>query len=454
MNYQAIKRTVIVLCLFTFLSCKDDSTACTCDPVTPQPTGFTVPANADIQMYEVNMRAFSAEGTFKGVERRLDSIKNLGINVIWLMPINPIGVERRSFGLGSPYSISDYRSVNPELGTLTDFKELIKEAHNRKIAVIIDWVANHTSFDHKWISEHPEWYTKDATGAITHPLTTNWLDVADLDYSKQPMRQAMISDMRYWLEEVEIDGIRCDAANFVPDDFWKQALDSIKVNAKRDYILLAEGDRQQQLTAGFQMNYAWTAFTTMKNVMAGSPATQLPSAIIAEDGAIPATARKLRFTTNHDESAWDKTPIQMFGSQNASIAAFVAVTSMSGNPLIYSSQETGRTPLLPFFTKDAINWAENPTTYSAYKNFLRFRDTSKVMKYGSFTSTSNADIVSIQKKYQNFTISVLVNVRNREVSFNLPPPLRNKQVTNLLTGTQVSLSETLNIPAFQYLIVQ
>jgi glycosidase len=454
MNYQAIKRAVIVLCLFTFLSCKDDSTACNCDPVIPQPTGFKVPSNADIQMYEVNMRAFSSEGTFKGVERRLDSIKNLGINVIWLMPINPIGVERRSFGLGSPYSISDYRSVNPELGTLTDFKELIKEAHDRKIAVIIDWVANHTSFDHKWISEHPEWYTKDASGAITHPPTTNWLDVADLDYSKQPMRQAMISDMRYWLEDVEIDGIRCDAANFVPDDFWKQAIDSIKANAKRDYILLAEGDRQQQLTAGFQMNYAWTAFTTIKNVMAGSPATQLPSAIIAEDGAIPATARKLRFTTNHDESAWDKTPIQMFGSQNASIAAFVAVTSMSGNPLIYSSQETGRTPLLPFFTKDAINWTENPTTYSAYKNFLRFRDTSKVMKYGSFTSTSSQDIISIQKKYQNSTIYILVNVRNREVSFNLPPPLRNKQVTNLFTGAQVSLSETLTIPAFQYLIVQ
>jgi len=264
----------------------------------------------------------------------------------------------------------------------------------------------------------------------------------------------MISDMRYWLEEVEIDGIRCDAANFVPDDFWKQALDSIKVNAKRNYILLAEGDRPQQLNAGFQMNYAWTAFGTIKNVMAGSPATQLPSAISAEDGAIPATARKLRFTTNHDESAWDKTPIQMFGSQNAGLAAFVAVTCMSGSPLIYCSQETGRTPLLPFFTKSAINWSENPITYSAYRNYLRFRDTSKVMKYGTFTSTSNSDIVSIKKKYQNSMIYILVNVRNREIKFKLPPELSNKNLVNSLTGTTLVLSDSLSLPAYQYLILK
>jgi hypothetical protein len=240
----------------------------------------------------------------------------------------------------------------------------------------------------------------------------------------------------------------------VPDDFWKQAIDSIKLNAKRNYILLAEGDRPQQLSAGFQMNFSWTAFTTIKNVMAGSPATQLPSAIMAEDGAIPATARKLRFTTNHDESAWDKTPIQMFGSQNAGLAAFVAVTCMTGNTLIYGSQETGRTPLLPFFTKDQINWSENPATYSAYRSYLRFRDTSKVMKYGTFNSTSNSDIISIKKIYQNSMIYILVNVRIREVSFNLPPELRNKQVTNLLTGAPVALSETITLPAYQYLILQ
>jgi glycosidase len=445
----------VFLIIITLHSCNRSEADCNCSNIqVPQPTGFQIPAIADIQMYEVNMRAFSAEGTFKGVQYRLDSIKNLGTNVIWLMPIYPIGVERRSFGLGSPYSISDFRAINPELGTLADFKELVKEAHNRKMAVIIDWVANHTSFDHKWITEHPDWYTKDATGAITHPPTTNWLDVADLDYSKQPMRQAMISDMRYWLEEIEVDGLRCDAANFVPDDFWKQAIDSIKTNAKRNYILLAEGDRPQQLNAGFQMNYAWTAFTTIKNVMAGSPATQLPSAIMAEDGAIPTTARKLRFTTNHDESAWDKTPIQMFGGQNASIAAFVAVTCMTGNTLVYGSQETGRTPLLPFFTKDQINWSENPATYSAYRNYLRFRDTSKVMKYGAFTSSSTADIICIKKKYQEIEIFALVNVRNREVSFNLPPNLRNKQVTNLLTGAPVALSDTIKLQAYQYLIMQ
>jgi len=447
---------ILIALGFSSISCKNEGFACTCDPEPTGPKVYENPKLADIQMYEVNLRAFSEDGNFQGVIDRLDSIKNLGMNVIWLMPIQPIGVEKRSFGLGSPYSISDYRGINPEFGNLTIFKKLITEAHNRGISVIIDWVANHTAWDHAWVKAQPDWYTQDANGNIVIPEGTNWTDVADLNYSNQEMRKAMITSMRYWGEEVGVDGFRCDAANMIPDDFWKQAIDSLKAHRSiiNPYVLLAEGDRPQQLMAGFQMNYAWSAYTTVKNVMAGSPATQLVSAIMAEDGAIPAGCRKLRFTTNHDESAWEKTPIQLFGSQQAANAAFVAVTCASGNPLVYSSQEVGREALLPFFTKDPINWFANKATYKAYKQYLTIRDTSTVLKNGTVSQFSDANVVCVKRTYGNHQMLVAVNMRNKVSSFTTPPDWVNKTTTNIITETTIALPATINLEPYQYLILK
>jgi glycosidase len=189
-------------------------------------------------------------------------VKALGINAIWIMPIYPIG-NLNSFG--SPYCIKNYEEVNPDLGTMNDLKTLVTEAHNRKIAVMLDWVANHTSWDAEWIV-HKSWYTQNASGNIISPPGTTWNDVADLNYSNDTMRQAMIDAMEFWITNADIDGFRCDAADYVPFDFWKQAIDSLHHATDKNLILLAEGSRADHFTAGFQMNFSWDFLSVLKNV--------------------------------------------------------------------------------------------------------------------------------------------------------------------------------------------
>ena len=199
-----------------------------------------VPEISDVVMYEINERAFSTTGTFAGILPRLDSIKALSVNVIWLMPIHPIGVLNT---VNSPYCVKNYLKVNPDYGTLEDLRTLVREAHKRKMAVILDWAANHTSWDNPWI-ENKAWYTQDGNGNIIHPAGTNWQDVADLNYNNADMRLAMIKAMKYWVLAANIDGYRCDAADYVPYDFWKQAIDTLINVPNRKLIMLAEGARK------------------------------------------------------------------------------------------------------------------------------------------------------------------------------------------------------------------
>ena len=237
--------------LFVLLFILLFTVACEKDPVKPDPvdpvipdtyeqygTPFNaMPSNEDIVMYEVNFRAFSTGGDIQGVIDRLDEIKALGVNVIWLMPIHPIGAIK---SVNSPYSVRDYKAVNPEFGTLSDLRALTDQAHARGMAIMMDWVANHTSWDNAWISNRT-WYTQDAAGAIIHPPGTNWQDVADLDFTSGPMRLAMIDAMKYWTLEANVDGYRCDYADGVPFDFWKQAIDTLNSIPNRDILFLAEG---------------------------------------------------------------------------------------------------------------------------------------------------------------------------------------------------------------------
>ena len=230
---------------FLFFSCQTTPT--------PEELPFVTPAIADIVMYEVNVPALTTTHNLQGVTARLDSIEGMGINTIWLMPIFTIG-DLNSFG--SPYCVKDYTAVNPDLGTLADLQNLVKEAHSRNIAVILDWVANHTAWDNNWINNEG-WYSVDGSGNIISPPGTGWNDVADLNFTNTDMRLAMIDAMEYWVAEADIDGFRCDAADYVPFDFWKQALDSLKNNTDKNLILLAEGARADHFTAGFQLNFSW-----------------------------------------------------------------------------------------------------------------------------------------------------------------------------------------------------
>ncbi len=309
--------------------------------------------NANI--YEVNVRQYSPEGTFNAFVKHLPRLKELGVDIIWIMPIHPIGVKKRKGELGSPYSSKNYKAVNPDLGTLQDFKNLVKKAHDLGMFVLLDWVANHSAFDNVWALEHPDWYTHDSLGQITHPQGTDWTDVADLNYENPNMRAAMIDAMKYWVKETNIDGYRCDVAGFVPNDFWKTAIDEIKTI--KDVFMLAEWDDPKMHTeAGFDMSYGWGFHHMTNQIAKGEEMPERIDAFMQEEKRYPASAIRMNFTTNHDENSWNGTVKERYGDA-ADVFAVLAFT-LEGMPLLYSGQEANLNKRLSFFGKDTIDWSD------------------------------------------------------------------------------------------------
>lgn len=410
-----------------------------------------VPATEDLVIYEINERAFSATGNFQGIINRLDSIKALGINTIWLMPIHPIGTTK---SVNSPYSVSNYKEVNPEFGTLDILRNLVSLAHQKNMAVIIDWVANHTSWDNPWIA-NKAWYTQDGAGNIISPAGTGWNDVADLNYSNSDMRLAMIKAMKYWVLAANIDGFRTDAADMVPYDFWKQAIDTLKNMPGRNLILLAEGTRTDHFTAGFQMNYAWDFYTSLKNVFRNNnAASNLFTTNTTEYNSIPSGKKKLRFTTNHDESAWDATPYTLFYGKQGALAASVITSYLNGVPLMYSSQEVGRSTTVPFFSNSPIDWTQNPDMVTAYKNIFAFYNSSQALRRGTLSTYPDNDIVSFKKVFTTEEVVVLVNTRNSVINYTLPAALTGTGWTNAMNNTAVTLSANISINPYEYIILK
>lgn len=424
-------------------------------PVSDDPAQFEtpfaeVPETSEIVMYEINERAFSTSGTLAGIIPRLDSIKAIGVNVIWLMPVHPIGSIKT---VNSPYCIKNYKEVNPEYGTLTDLRTLVREAHSRKIAVILDWAANHTSWDNPWITNR-EWYTQDADGNIIHPAGTNWQDVADLNFSNAKMRLEMIKALKYWVLTANIDGYRCDAADFVPFDFWKQAIDSLEAIPSRKLILLAEGSRSDHFSAGFHMNFSWDFFAKGKSVFKNAQAASgLITTHKSEYNAIPPGSHKLRFTSNHDECAWDDTPLGLYGGRDASISAFVITAFMGGVPLIYNGQEIGCPVKLPFFSRSPINWNINPDIAQEYKWLMAVRAAHPAIRTGDITDYSDSDIAAFMRKKLSDEVLILANTRNSAQTFSVPQSLQTSQWKNAADNSGLQLGSTVTLDAFQYLIL-
>jgi glycosidase len=443
-NYFALLLFVLVL------SCRKDFNPP--DVIAPEPPDEPfagVPDTKDIIMYEINERAFSQSGDFDGITQRIDSIKALSVNVIWLMPIHPIGEINT---VNSPYCVKDYLAVNPEYGNLDDLKKLVEEAHNRDIAVIMDWVANHTAWDNPWIT-NTSWYTQ-VNGEIVHPPGTNWQDVADLNFSNAEMRLAMISAMKYWITDVLIDGFRCDAADMVPFSFWKQAIDSLEAIPERKLILVAEGARTDHFMAGFQLNYAWDFYNQLKNVFDGQSAGGLFTTHNTEYNGIPAGKHKLRFTTNHDESAWDATPMTLFNGENGAIAASVIAINLGGIPLIYSSQEVGRVNTLPFFSNSPIDWTLHPGMLSTYKKLLAYHSQSETVKTGNLTTYPNNQVAVFKKSLAGEDVLFLVNVRNSTVNYSPPADIQGKSWVDVFSNEPVSLAGEYTFEPYSYLILK
>ena len=409
-----------------------------------------VPDISDITMYEINERAFSIPGNFSGILFRLDSIRSLGVNVIWLMPVYPIGIIKT---VNSPYCVRNYQEVNPEFGTLEDLRTLVREAHKRKMAVILDWVANHTSWDNPWI-QNKSWYTQDGNGNIVHPPGTNWEDVADLNFDNKEMRLEMINSMKYWLLRANIDGFRCDAADFVPFSFWKQAIDSLKHLSDRKIILLAEGARRDHFEAGFQMNFGWDFFNKNKNVFKNNQyASGYYQTHLSEYSSIPGGSHKLRFTSNHDECAWDNTPLGLFGGKAASMAAFVISSYMGGVPLIYNGQEVGCPVKLPFFSRLPIDWSTNPEMCKEYRWLMGLRATHPALRRGGLEYYPDNNIVAFKRFLKDDEVVIIINTRNSGNTFNIPENLQRTDWKNAFNGENVVLGSQRSLNAFEYLIL-
>ena len=421
---------------------------------TPVGDGFVVPEVADVVMYQVNPRVFAPENSFQAIINRLDSIEDLGVNMLWIMPIYPIGEEKSK---NSPYSVKDYKAVAPEYGTVDDLKELVESCHERGMGVILDWVANHTAWDNVWLQQHPDWYTHDSTGNIIFPPGTDWTDVADLNYDNKDMRAAMIDAMRYWVDSVGVDGFRCDVADQVPLDFWTECIDNLRAAAKpRNLIMLAEGANPDNLKAGFDLNYAWEFMGAIAEVMKGDAKVgKLLTVDKHEYENLDRGKFKLRFTTNHDE-ATKASPVKLYGGAKASMAAFVATTMLHGGMLVYGSQEVGYPETINFFHYVPVDWNANPGMRDEYKKLIAIynehpalRSSGKVIPFDD----DENNVLIVDRVLNNDNVLVIVNVRDAAHQVELPAMWANKSVKNLFTGEQMQLSRHITVQPYQYLIL-
>ena len=365
-------------------------------------------------IYQIYPRAFSAEGNFKGITAQLDRLKDLGVNILWLMPIHPIGQEKKKGTIGSPYAVRDYYAINPDYGTKEDLKRLVTECHRRGMKVIIDIVANHTSWD-SVLMKHPEWYKRDAKGNITYPY--DWYDIAALNYANPQLRQYMTDMLKYWVREFDLDGFRCDVAGEVPTDFWENARVELD-KMKPDIVMLAEAHKPELLVKAFELDYSWPLHSAMTNVLQGrGRASDLRDAWEKETREWPRNALHLRFSDNHDE----RRAIARFG-EPGSLAASALMFTMDGVPLIYNGMEVGDTtesgaPAL--FEKLPIFWPiaeRRPEFPRFYKQMIALRQDSSGLRRGSMQWLRNSDearVVSYLRRSADEEVLVAINLSNR-----------------------------------------
>ena len=399
----------------------------------------------DAIVYEVNIRQFTPEGTFEAFSKHLSRIKELGVDIIWFMPIHPIGNENRKGKLGSYYSVKDYKAINPEFGTLEEFNELVKNIHEMGMKVIIDWVANHSAFDNIWIQQgYLDWYTLDSTGNLQPPIGTDWWDVADLDYNNLNMRKEMIESMKFWIINSNIDGFRCDVADWVPIDFWvecREELDKIK-----DVFMLAEAENPDLHHKAFDMTYAWHFHFVMNEI-----AKEKKSVLDIHDylnnkyKEFPKGSYRLHFTSNHDENSWKGHVQERLGDAVKTFAA-LSVT-MEGMPLIYNGQEAGLDKRLEFFEKDTISW-DDLSMSKFYKDLFKFKKDNEALWNGNYGGdieviSSQNDSLSfcfIRKKHNNKVISIF-NLSNKTVDVNIMSKDLPGKYFSLFTQSEIVFEE-------------
>lgn len=409
-------------------------------------------------LYEVNVRDFSPAGNLRGVTAGLDRIRASGADVVWLMPIFPVGVLNAKGPLGSPYAVRDFDAINPAFGTAADLKALVRAAHARRLKVILDWVPDHTSWDNVWIKAHPEYYVHGDSGQPVVPRDlqgrpTDWTDVAQLDYRNAGLRAAMIASLHRWLVDFDLDGYRMDVAHFIPLDFWAECNTALRAAVHRPIMMLAEAGGLDMHRAGFDLTYGWDGYARLKAVWKGGPVDSFVRGVLADRQAMPPGGMRMRFTTNHDETAWDNPPVTLFGGSAGARAAFVAMALMPGRPLLYDGQEVESPQKLGLFERETIAWdqphaAEARAFYARVIGLAR-RDPAFVRGEMSAVETSApADVIA----YRRGGALVLVNARDREVPVTVTG-FGLDGARDLLTGA-VHHGAGLTLPAYGALVLK
>jgi len=404
-------------------------------------------------IYEVNIRQYSKEGTFKAFEKHLPRLKQMGLGILWFMPIQPIGEKNRKGMLGSYYSVKNYKTVNPEFGTSKEFKALVDKIHKMGMYVIIDWVANHTAWDNIWIDENPEFYTKDSLGNFIPPVP-DWSDVADLNYDNKELWAAMIDALKFWVEEYDIDGYRCDVAGMVPIEFWIEArkeLDKIK-----SVFMLAEWDTPEMHNV-FDMTYDWSTNKLMNAIAKGEKtADDMLKNLNDDKNSYPPNAFRMQFTSNHDENTWNGTVFERLGDGAKAFAVFSFL--IPDMPLIYTGQEAGLNKRLAFFDKDEVEWKEHKSQ-KLYLQLIKLKNNNDALlngerggKIACVSSTDKKNILAFTRAKNKDKIFAIFNFSDKEDEFELEGETIMGAYKNYFTGKIETFSdkETFKFHPWEY----
>ncbi|MFY0624686.1 MAG: alpha-amylase [Reichenbachiella sp.] len=411
---------------------------------------------AAMTVYEVNIRQFTPEGSISAFADHLPRIKNLGIEMLWIMPVQPISEKNRKGGLGSYYSIANYSEVNPEFGTLEDFKQMVKKAHDLDMVVILDWVPNHTGWDHPWVENNPEYYAKDKDGNITYEA--DWTDIALLDHTNNEARESMIKEMKFWVTETDIDGFRCDhAGHEIPLYFWEEA--TAELNELKDLFWLAEWD-EPRMHSAFHASYSWELLHLTESVVKGEKNAHDINDFINKDRALYGNNPfRMTIITNHDENSWAGTIDERYGEGHKAFATFIFTAY--GFPMIYGGQEVGLDKRLRFFEKDTIDWNDPNELTTFYTKLVSLKSDNESLwngGYGGVTKRINNDewvYGFVREKNENQVIGI-INLSEENQEFSLTDQTVVGDYTDTFTGSEFDLQmgEPIELKPWQYLIFE
>lgn len=409
-------------------------------------------------IYEVNLRHYTPEGTIKAFEAHLPRLKDLGVDIIWLMPIHPIGIKNRKGTMGSYYSVKDYYGLNPEFGTLDEFKALVKKIHSMGMYVIIDWVANHSAWDNSLVQEHPEWYSKSIEGHFQPTPWYDWEDIIDFDYEQPGLRKYMTDALKYWVKETDIDGYRCDVAGFIPVDFWDNA--RAELSQIKPVFMLAEWESRDLHKKAFDMTYAWSLWDKMRDATTGGKNTDgLVEYMAHHVSTFPDDGYRMTFTDNHDKNSWEGNQYSNFGEGLEAAIVFASV--VSGMPLVYSGQEAGLNRSLAFFEKDTIQWKSHRNA-ELYKKLFALKHSNQALWNGShggvMTRVYNdkmKQVISFARKKNGDKVLPIINFSGKSINVLLQTKYHIGSYTDLFTNKKYELkgSDEIALAPWGYLVL-